>query len=47
MLEMIPFEEALQEMQSGPPRNDQLSRISSEIPLLFAVAALFALYFAG
>ena len=47
MLEMIPFEEALREMQSGPPRNDQFSRISSEMPLMFAVAALFFLYFAG
>ncbi len=47
MLEMIPFEEALREMQEGPPRTDHPSRVSSEMPLLLAVVALFALYFAG
>ena len=46
-LEMVPFEEALQEMQAGPPRNDRYARAYTEVPLFLAIAALFALYFVG
>ena len=46
-IDMVPFEEALQEMQAGPPRNDHYPRAFTEVPLFVAIAALFALYFAG
>ncbi len=43
-LETVPFE-GTQERQPDPPRNDRISGISAELPLIFAVVALFALYF--